>query len=443
MSARRFHHDGARESAMKVCFAAWDARRDYGGASIWLRRLLPYLQKSGIELEVHLTSYGGKRGENYAFFKEQGIPVRWMPYLPPMRSAVLRQLQFLEKAQPDVYVPFENAQSYYAAAYAKRAGISTVGFLISDNVFFSGVLDQFINGDPDLRVSAVVPVSSFLEARVSSTAVASGVIVRRIANGVPVPARTASLSGSVFRLVYTGRLVEQAKRVSEVARALCAVAHLIPNLEAWMTGEGEARPAVENIIREQGMDGRVHLLGRVEDIYDTLAQCHGLVLLSDYEGLPQSVLEAMATGVVPICLDTRSGIGEVIEHGVNGLIVKDRGADFCGTVRDLYSDPAKWRQLSLAARETVQQRYSVETCASQWINLLEDLRTQRVIRTRIATPQILQLPAPDPRFHIPAPQPPWKRILKKYIRSAPPLHRMAKAARAIGHNKKNQAGGLF
>jgi colanic acid/amylovoran biosynthesis glycosyltransferase len=428
---------------MKVCFAAWDARRDYGGASIWLRRLLLCLQKSGIKLEVHLTSYGGKRGENHAFFKEQGIPVRWMPFLAHLPSAVRRQLQFLEEAQPDVYVPNENAQTYYTAAYAKRAGISTVGFLISDNAFFSGVLDQFINGNPDFRVSAVVSVSSFLEAQVSQTAEASGLIIRRIANGVPVPARTAKLSGSVFRLVYTGRLVEQAKRVSEVARALCAVAHQIPNLEAWMTGEGEARPAVENIIREKGMGARVHLLGRVEDIYDVLAQCHGLVLLSDYEGLPQSVLEAMATGVVPICLDTRSGIREVIEHGVNGLIVKDRGADFCATVGDLHSDPAKWRRLSLAARETVQLSYSVEACAHRWIDLLEDLRTQRTIRSHVRAPQILQLPPPDPRFYIPAPQPGWKRVLKKYIRSAPPLYRMAKATLAVGRNIKGRADGLF
>jgi glycosyltransferase involved in cell wall biosynthesis len=64
----------------------------------------------------------------------------------------------------------------------------------------------------------------------------------------------------------------------------------------------------------------------------------------------------MAIGVVPICLDSRSGIREAIEHGVNGLVVKDRAADFLAAVGYLQSDPAKWRQLSLAARETVLQR---------------------------------------------------------------------------------------
>jgi colanic acid/amylovoran biosynthesis glycosyltransferase len=135
-----------------------------------------------------------------------------------------------------------------------------------------------------------------------------------------------------------------------------------------MTGEGEARPAVEAIIREKGVGARVRLLGRVDNVSDVLAQCNGLVLLSDYEGLLISMLEAMAAGVVPICLDTGSGVREAIEHGVNGLIVKDRAADFLATVRGLQSDPTKWRQLSLAARETARQRYSIEECAHQWID---------------------------------------------------------------------------
>jgi colanic acid/amylovoran biosynthesis glycosyltransferase len=68
------------------------------------------------------------------------------------------------------------------------------------------------------------------------------------------------------------------------------------------------------------------------------------VLLSDYEGLPVSVLEAMASGVVPICLDTRSGTQEAIQHGVNGLIVKDRADDFFTSVEALQGDPAWWEE---------------------------------------------------------------------------------------------------
>jgi colanic acid/amylovoran biosynthesis glycosyltransferase len=426
---------------MKVCFAIYDGS-SHGGATVFLERLLPILQMAGIKVEVHAMGRGGKPGTHCTFLKKQGMTVRWTPLLMHVPYAVRSFLRLLEEGQPDIYVPFYIVPAYYAAGYAKRAGIPTVGALLSDDSYFSGIADEFITGDPDFRVSAVVPVSTFLESQVSSTAAALGVMVRCIANGIPIPARTAEPAGSVFRLVYTGRLVEEAKRVSDVANALCAAAQNIPNLEAWMTGEGEARPAVEDIIREKGMGARVRLLGRVDDVYDVLAQCHGLVLLSDYEGLPVSVLEAMATGVVPICLDTRSGVREAIEDGVDGLIVKDRAADFLAAVRGLHSNPAKWRQLSQAARETARRRYSIEECARQWVDLLEHLNRGQAPRADFQAPRVLRLPPPNPKFGIYGMSLLWNKRTKDYIKTVPPLYRMARAAVAVGRKIKSQADRL-
>lgn len=424
---------------MKVCFAAHDSPWEVGGVSTWLQRLLPLLKLAGIELEVHAMGLGGTPGANCGYFEQQGIPVRWTPCEPYLPKVVRPLVTFLEEGQPDVYVPNCIAASYYAGRYVRRAGIPTVGVLHSDDPFYWAIADEFVYGDPDLCVSAVVPVSSFLETRVSSKAAARGVIVRRIGCGVPIPSKTTELSSSVFRLVYTGRLVEEQKRISDVTTALCNITQSIPRLEAWIVGEGDARAAVETIIREKGMDSRVHLLGRVDNaqIYDVLAQCHCLVLLSDYEGLPISVLEAMAAGVVPICLDTRSGIREAIEHGVNGLIVQDRTAAFFAAVKELQSNPVKWRQLSLAARGTAERRYSVEECARQWIDLLQLLYLKRSVRTEFRAPRYLRLPRPDPRlrheFRFL-----WKSRLREAIRSIPPIYRAATAAVAVIRKVRNK-----
>jgi glycosyltransferase involved in cell wall biosynthesis len=421
---------------MKVCFATYDYPGDIGGASTFLQRLLPLLQMAGIELEVHVVALAGRPTVDCAFFEKQGIAIRWTPFQPHLPSAVRSLLRFLEKSKPDIYVPYTVIPAYYAAGYARCGGIPTVGVLLSDSPYYQGIVDEFVNGDP-FCVSAVVPCSAFLESQVSSTAARVDVTVHRIACGIPIPAKTAVLSGSIFRLVYIGRLVEEAKRISDVANALCAVTQNIPNLEAWIVGEGEARRAVEAIIRKTRAGARVRLLGRVPDVYDVLVQSHGLVLLSDYEGLPTSVLEAMATGVVPICLDARSGIREAIEHGVNGLIVKDRAADFFATVDALQGDPGKWRQLSLAARATAQRRFSVEECASQWVDLLEHLHRQKSVRADLKAPSVLRLPPLDPRFDINI-KPPWEKALEKQLRSFPPLYRIAAATIAVGRKLKNR-----
>ena len=381
---------------MKVCFATYDYPGDVAGSCVWLRRLLPLLQIAGIELEVHVVALAGKPTFDCTFFREQGIPIRWTPFQPDFPSAVRSFLRFLEQGQPDIYVPYSVIPAYYAAGFARRAGIPTIGVLLADNPYFRGVVDGFVDGNPEFRLSAIAPCSGFLESEVNSAAAKVGVLVRRIACGVPIPPRTAEPPQSIFRLVYIGRLTEEAKRVSDVTKALCTLAQNNPYIEACIVGDGEARPAVRAIIRKTGAGARVRLLGRVPDVYAVLAQCHGLVLLSDYEGMPTSVLEAMAAGVVPICLDTRSGIPEAIEHGVNGLIVKDRAADFFATVNGLQSNPEKWRQLSLAARETARRRFSAEICARQWIDLLEDLTRNKAARAEFPPLGALPLPPPNP-----------------------------------------------
>jgi hypothetical protein len=186
------------------------------------------------------------------------------------------------------------------------------------------------------------------------------------------------------------------------------------------------------------MGGRVKLLGWVDNaqIYHLLAQCHSLILLSDYEGMPVCVMEAMAAGVVPICLDTQSGIRETIEHGVNGLIVKDRATDFVAAVSGLQSDITKWRELSFAARETARRRFSIEECARQWIDLLENLHRPSPARAQFKGPRVLQLPPPDPKFDFFGKTLTRKQILEEYIRSTPPLYRVAKQTMALGHKMK-------
>jgi glycosyltransferase involved in cell wall biosynthesis len=413
---------------MKVAFATSDAPRHISGASTFMQRVLPLLQGAGVAVEVHVM---GQPGTNCTYFEERGIPVRWIPWQQHLPYAVHAFLRFLEEGQPDVYVPNYLVPAYFAAGHARRSGIPTVGILHSDDPYYWGLVDEFIKGPPEFRLSAVVPVSAFLESEVSSIAMARGVAVRRIGYGVPVPNKSTQSPDLAFRLVYMGRLIEEQKRSSDVAVALCEVVRRNPNLEAWIVGDGPARKAVEGIIQEKRVGARVRLLGRVDNVFGMLAQCHGLVLLSDYEGLPISMLEAMATGVVPICLDTRSGIREAVQHGVNGLIVKDRAEDFFTSVEALQGDLAWWKKLSIAARETVCERYSIENCTRQWVDFLQSLNRGRAAPMPFKRPRVLQLPPPNPKFGDYDIRLSWKRRLKDRLRSVPIVYRVVKAMRAL------------
>jgi hypothetical protein len=98
--------------------------------------------------------------------------------------------------------------------------------------------------------------------------------------------------------------------------------------------------------------------------------------MSDFEGLPIALLEAMAAGVVPVVRRIPSGIPELVEDGRTGLLVSEDPHEAATALRRLAGDPALWRRCSSAARELVSTRYNADASYRQWRRLLEDLDRQ-------------------------------------------------------------------
>jgi glycosyltransferase involved in cell wall biosynthesis len=128
-----------------------------------------------------------------------------------------------------------------------------------------------------------------------------------------------------------------------------------------------------------------------------LARFHAVALLSDYEGLPIAILEAMACGVVPICLDVRSGVPELIEDGVTGFRVHDRDEGFVAAVSRLAGDRALWGRMRLACRERIEARYTLAREADTWAALLGELASRRR-STALRAPLVVPLPSLAPEL---------------------------------------------
>jgi glycosyltransferase involved in cell wall biosynthesis len=300
---------------------------------------------------------------------------------------------------PDIFVI--NAvypAAYYAGRWLRQAGIPTVGICHGGGMmpFYSGLLDEFVFGEEDYKVSAFVCVSKWLERDVRVRQ-PKGILLQSIPCGVPIPEKVAKKPGRL-KIAYVGRLVEEQKRISEVARGLCQAVREVPGTEALIYGDGPARGAVEQILREEGNALPVQLVGYVESnqISRLLSECHAVVLLSDHEGLGLSLLEGMACGVVPIALRGASGVSEFVEDGVTGMLVGDRGKDFVAAVGRLREDPALWQRLAGSARAKVEAEYSEKVCVDRWLELFRQLLDGRGPRQPLRTPRWLGLPPVHP-----------------------------------------------
>lgn len=121
-------------------------------------------------------------------------------------------------------------------------------------------------------------------------------------------------------LVYLGRLSRQ-KRVD---RLLKAWASLTEHHSAWqlrIVGDGLERASLQSMATELGIENGVQWTLWSDEVWSTLFSANAYSLVSDYEGFPQSMLEAMASGLPVAVLDCSPSIRQTISNGVDGLII--------------------------------------------------------------------------------------------------------------------------
>src|SRR5262249_54469789 len=126
-------------------------------------------------------------------------------------------------------------------------------------------------------------------------------------------------AGSPPVVLGVGRLALQ-KDFSTLIKAFAHVRSRAP-ARLLILGDGEKRVELEVLVKELGLTADVCLLGYVDNPFAYMRRCAAFVLSSEYEGLPNSLIEAMACGAPVISTDCPCGPAEILDGGRYGLLV--------------------------------------------------------------------------------------------------------------------------
>ncbi|RME06219.1 MAG: glycosyltransferase family 1 protein, partial [Anaerolineae bacterium] len=206
-----------------------------------------------------------------------------------------------------------------------------------------------------------------------------------ILNGVDPPAPSASPAETRARLadelgippdvpllLAVGRLVEQ-KGFRYLLAALPAVWRDFPRAHVLIAGEGHLRGELEAQVRSLELDSQVHFPGIRGDVPDLLAAADVFVLPSLWEGLPIALLEAMGAGR-PVVATRVEGVEDVLENGVNGLLVPPGdSAALAEAITRLLADADLRGVLGRRARQRVEQDFTIEKMCRAYEQLFVDL----------------------------------------------------------------------
>lgn len=164
-------------------------------------------------------------------------------------------------------------------------------------------------------------------------------------------------------IVAAGRLDENKNHVMLI-HAFGRIAEEYPTVKLVIYGEGELRTKLEMLIAEKGLTDRISMPGNVNDIADRIGRARIFTLTSNTEGMPNSIMEAMALGIPVIATDCPcGGPATLIEHGVNGLLVPVGDAfALADAFRRIFED----REFEQKLRENA--RRITETLAPEQVN---------------------------------------------------------------------------
>lgn len=191
-------------------------------------------------------------------------------------------------------------------------------------------------------------------------------------NAVEVPA-SAKRSYAARAVLFLGKH-GAGKSPDVLLRALAPLCAKYPDLEAHFGGNGDIG-TYERLAAELGIADNCTFHGWVadegrEDLFD---RCTVYCLPSRNEGMPMSVLEAMAHGLATVATPV-GGIPQIIEEGVSGYMtpVGDSNA-LCVRLDELFSDEGLRRRVGEAGREVVRSRFGVDEQANKLIGIYEEV----------------------------------------------------------------------
>lgn len=173
------------------------------------------------------------------------------------------------------------------------------------------------------------------------------------------------------RIVNFCRLSPQ-KNLDLLIDAFSDISVDFPEYTLYIYGEGQERQRLEDKIRGLNLQDRVFLPGHSLHIYEDIRSAALFVSSSDYEGISNSMLEAIALGIPSVCTDCPAGgAAETIRDGENGLLVPvgDRNA-LAQAMRKVLSDPKLSEKLSLGGC-ALREQISVPAIARLWLDVIE------------------------------------------------------------------------
>lgn len=361
---------------------------EVGGAELACANLALGLRERGFAPQVCALRDRPPEGEDrlVAMLEEAGIAVEFLAARSALDAprTLGRLTALLRRTRPALLQTFLHHANLLGRCAARRAGIRHVvcGIRVAErrgrarlwlDRATSRYVEQYVCVSRDVaefsRVAGGLPAERL-------SVIPNGVDVDRFATAEPLDLAELGVAHGRRAIACIGRLDEQ-KRSMWLVELAPRIFERLPAHDLVLVGDGPLREVVYNKCRELGVENRVHMVGRRDDVPRVLRACDLLVLPSAWEGMPNVLLEAMAAAR-PVVATRVEGVCEVLGPAADAQTVAvDDAESLVFKLFLLLSDPAAAAHWGAENQRRVREHFSLHAMCDAYAVLYRRLLAAR------------------------------------------------------------------
>lgn len=173
------------------------------------------------------------------------------------------------------------------------------------------------------------------------------------------------------KIVMTACRLDEQKNLPLLINAYAEFAKSYPEYRLHIFGDGPLKDRLSEMIKDIGIEGKAILMGRTNEIFKEYCRSEMFILSSDYEGMSNSMLEALAVGVPTICTDCPiGGARAIIRNMENGILTTVGDEDELVRAMTIVAEDEKLRQSFSEMADEIRKKMSVKDVVDQWESLI-------------------------------------------------------------------------
>ena len=232
-----------------------------------------------------------------------------------------------------------------------------------------------------LKEKLAIKLSSFLNGFIFQTKGAANYYPKAIRNKSCVIPNAFCGKGIVLpkyedreKCICASGRITSVKRYDLIVKAFKIVKDKYPEYSLKIYGIGDKESEIRKIIEEYDLSKSVYLMGWSNDIISDLLNNKIFILTSDYEGMPNGLIEAMACGCTCISRDCKFGPAEIIDNEEDGLLIdSDSADDFAKAIIRVIEDESLAKKMSLNAYEKIKNKFNEKVMINKFCEYIDEV----------------------------------------------------------------------